>query len=373
MKIVFFTFTRLESYAGTENWVIKIGNELVDRGYDVCVIASNYGDFQTKPKDLRKIINFKYVLSNKFSRGIFRAFIGLYDLIFLDSVDYIYVVNFTSYFLHPILSIYLRKANRIIIGNHTMFLVYSRRWWRYRFHIINLMKNKLLKYQHRIYIHVLNSAQKKFYERLGFKNIYLVPNFVNSKEYLYPKNTDEFIVTFMSRIHEQKGIDILIEVIKRVLDKNRDIKFYIAGSGDKKYEEMLKSLESKYPENIKYFGFVDENTKKEILSKSSLFFIPSRFEGFPIAVVESLVSGSPFLGSNIVAFRDLLNLYDKSFGWIEKNYNPEAFVNKILEIYNLWKGDPKGYFERRKYIAKRARELFDIKRVVDEFERVFLK
>jgi len=373
-KIVLFTFTRLESYAGTENWVIKIGNELIDRGYDVYVIASNYGNFQIKPKELKKIIKFKYILSNKFSRGILRAFIGLYDLVLLDKVDYIYVVNFTSYFLHPILSIYMEKADRVIVGNHTAFLVYRRKAWRYRFHVINLLKNKMLKYQNRIYIHVLNSAQKKFYERLGFKNVYIVPNFINSKEYLYPENINEFIVTFISRIGEQKGTDILIEVIKKVLDKNKDIKFYIAGFGDKKYEEILKSLENKYPENVKYFGFVDENTKKEILSKSSLFFIPSRFEtGVPtLAIAEALVSGSPFLGSNIVAFRDLLNLYDKNFGWIEKNYNSEAFANKILEIYNLWKEDPKAYFERRKYIAKRARELFDIKKVVDEFEKVFL-
>jgi len=373
MKIVFFVFTRLETYAGTENWVIKIGNELVNRGHEVYVISSNRRNLiRIKTKDLRKIIKFKYILSNKFSNGIFRIFRGLYDLMLLKDIDYIYLVNFTSYFLHPIFSIYAKGVNRIIIGNHTTFLDYNDRKWRHKIHIIKLMKNKLLRYHYKIYIHVLNSAQKKFYERLGFKNVYLVPNFVDSKEYLCPKDNNDFVVSLISRISEQKGIDLLPQIIERVLDKNKEIKFYIAGSGDKKYEEILKSLEGKYPENVKYFGFIDENTKKEILSKSSLFFIPSRFEGFPIAVVEALVSGSPFLGSNIVAFRDLLNLYDKNFGWIERNYNPEAFANKILEIYNLWKEDPKGYFERRKYIAKRARELFDIKKVVDEFERVFL-
>ncbi|RIB35233.1 MAG: hypothetical protein BXU00_02815 [Candidatus Nanoclepta minutus] len=373
MKIVFFVFTRLETYAGTENWVIKIGNELVDRKYNVWVISSNYGDlFRIKPKDLGKIIKFRYILSNKFSNGVFRVFRGLCDLMLLKDVDYIYLVNFTSYFLHPILSIYTKKANRIIIGNHTTFLDYNDRKWRYKIHIIKLMENKMLKYQHKIYIHILNSAQKEFYEKLGFKNVYLVPNFVNSKEYLYPKDNKEFILTFMGRIHEQKGFDVLIEAIKKVLDKNKEIKFYVAGSGDKKYEEMLRLLESKYPENVKYFGFVDENTKREILSKSSLFFIPSRFEGFPIAVVEALVSGSPFLGSNIVAFRDLLNIYDKNFGWIKNSYNPEAFANKILEIYTFWKEDPRGYFEKRKYVAKRARELFDIKKVVDKFEEIFL-
>jgi len=55
MKIVFFVFTRLETYAGTENWVIKIGNELVDKGHDVYVISSNYGDFvRMNTRDLKK-------------------------------------------------------------------------------------------------------------------------------------------------------------------------------------------------------------------------------------------------------------------------------------------------------------------------------
>jgi len=372
MKVTLISFTRLTFYGGIERWIIDLGNELVKRGYKVKVITP--GNISQRDnislKDLMTIINFEYLPINKFNFS-YKTLTEFFTFKKIEGV--VYLSDFHPMILQFLLSLYSKEVERIIIGTHVTYLHPRARAWRYKSYIVRLLSRKYRKYQKKIYIQAINSAQKKFYEKLGFKNIYLVPNFVDSKEYFYPKDIDEFIVTFMGRFVVQKGIDLLPQIIEKVLGKNKEIKFYIAGSGDKKYEEMLKSLESKYPENVKYFGFIDENTKKEILSKSSLFFISSRFEGFPIAAVEALVSGSPFLGSNIVAFRDLLNIYDKNFGWIEKNYNPEAFANKILEIYNLWKEDPKGYFEKRKYIAKRARELFDIKKVVDEFERVFLK
>jgi len=372
-KVSFITRIKLTYFGGGEKWLIDLGNELSNRGYEVEVISPNWIPLKEIERinlnDLKKLIRFDYKITIKmlFKFGNFTELFRI-----LDS-DYIYIMDVNTSVFQIFLSLY-NKSDRIILGNHGISFLYRHKSWKLKMSILNLLKNKILKYQHKIYIHVLNSAQKKFYERLGFKNVYLVPNFINSREYFYPKNTNEFIVEFMGRFVAQKGIELLPQIIKEILDENKEIKFYIAGSGDKKYEEMLKSLENKYPENVKYFGFIDENTKKEILSKSSLFFAPSKFEtGVPtLAIAEALVSGSPFLGSNIVAFRDLLNLYDKNFGWIEKNYNSEAFANKILEIYNLWKEDPKGYFERRKYIAKRARKLFDIKRVVDEFERVFL-
>ncbi|MGB9674716.1 MAG: glycosyltransferase [Nanopusillaceae archaeon] len=73
-----------------------------------------------------------------------------------------------------------------------------------------------------------------------------------------------------------------------------------------------------------------------------------------------------------MAFRDLLK-YDKKFGYIVKDYDAKAFANKILEVYDFWKNNPKEYFELRKYISKRARELFDIEKIGNQFIQIFLK
>ncbi|BFI73649.1 glycogen synthase [Nanoarchaeota archaeon] len=368
MDIAFITRYSLLHYGGGEKWLINIGNKLKEKGYKIIIFSGGSLPYKLIETDnLYKLIEFKYyeILIPKVE---FKAFSEHFINLKYFDYDIIYLQNLWDSSFFSFIS--KNKDQKLIIGSHGVF--FNSKTEKIKKPIFEPLAKIYFHKIKNVKIHVLNSEQYKWYKSLGFKEIYLIPNFVNSKEYLYPENNDEFIVLFLARIERQKGIDLLINIIEKVLNKNKDIKFYIAGSGRKYYENILRKLENKYPDNVKYFGFVDENTKRELLSKSSLFLLPSRFEGQPIGVLESLVSGTPFLGSNIVSFRDLINIYDKKFGWIVNNYDSDSFANKILEIYNYWKNNKDEYFELRKYISKRARELFDIDKVVDKFEKVFL-
>ncbi|MEM4571464.1 MAG: glycosyltransferase family 4 protein, partial [Nanopusillaceae archaeon] len=222
-------------------------------------------------------------------------------------------------------------------------------------------------------IHALNPMQYRIYKYLGFKNVYLIPNFLETVKIKNIKeNLDEFIVCYIGRIDpKHKGIDILIEVMKKTLEKNKNIKFYIGGIGDKEFEKQLKELENNYPNNVKYLGRVSDEEKFELLSKSSIFVLPSRWEsGFPtLAFGEATSEGNICLLSNIPAHKYILNLENK-FGFICKNV--EDYVNKILELYDFWKNNKKEFLEWRKYIQKRAIELFSLEKIVKEFEEKLL-
>ena len=372
LKIVFLSAIKLTVYGGGERWIMDIGNELVEKGYKVTVITSNWIPPKEKERvslgKLFKQIKFEYKIMNKFFIK-FRSFVEFFTL--FNDVDILYLTDWYPHVLQPIVSVYINKIKRIVIGTHSPFS-YQHKTWRYKMHIIKIISKKLNKYNNFIFIHALNSLQAKWYKKLGFKHIYLVPNFIDSKYYLYPQKTENFVILFLGRFTKQKGIDLLPQIIEKVLKKIKKIKFWVCGSGDPYYESLIKKLEKRYPKNVKYFGFVPEERKVELLSKASLFLVPSRTEGQPIAVLEALVSGSPFLGSNIIAFNDLIKLYNKSFGWIAKEYKPETFAEKILEIYQKWKENPDKYFEERRYIAEKAREIFDIKKVVDTFIYYFL-
>ncbi|MGC9133365.1 MAG: glycosyltransferase family 4 protein [Nanopusillaceae archaeon] len=368
-SIIFLSSYKLTTYGGTEVWIYKMANFLAEKGYDVTVISSNriLDKERIKLIDILKDKKFDYIISNR----EFFNISALKEL--LESERDIPLYTSDNFALK--LSIYfdLIRFHRIIFGSHAISTKPEFKVVRYKY-ILTKYLLKEFNRREKLYFHVLNSAQKLMYEKLGMKNVYLLPNFIETKYYPFPKENNEFIVLFLARFSLHKGIDILPKIINNVLSKNKEIKFVIVGSGEKYYENIIKELENKYPSNIKYLGFISEEEKRRIISKASIYLLPSRYEtGVPtLAIGEAIVSGLPFIGSNIIAFRDLLK-YDKKFGYIVKDYDPKAFANKILEIYDFWKNNSKEYFESRKYISKRARELFDIEKIGNQFIQTFLK
>jgi glycosyltransferase involved in cell wall biosynthesis len=368
-SIIFLSSYKLATYGGTEVWIYKMANFLAEKGYEVTVISSNriLDKERIKLIDILKDKKFNYIISNR----EFFNISALKEL--LKSERDIPLYTSDNFALK--LSIYfdLIKFHKVIFGNHAISTKPEFKVVRYKYILTKYLLKEFNK-RGKLYFHVLNSAQKLMYEKLGMKNIYLLPNFIEAKYYPFPKENNEFIVLYLARFSEIKGIDLIPQIIHNVLTKNRDIKFFIAGSGEKYYENIIKELENKYPKNVKYLGFIFGEEKRKALSEASLYILPSRYEtGVPtLAVGEAIVSGLPFIGSNLIAFRDLLK-YDKKFGYIVKDYDPREFADKILEIYDFWKNNHKEYFESRKYISKRARELFDIEKIGNQFIQIFLK
>ncbi len=121
-------------------------------------------------------------------------------------------------------------------------------------------------------------------------------------------------ILFLSRIHEKKGIDNLIQAYSRVIDEiekkalNAEKlifpKLVIAGPGlESVYGEkmQLQVSESKTLQNSIYFtGMLTGNSKWGAFYNSKAFILPSHQENFGIAIVEALACGKPVLITNKV-------------------------------------------------------------------------
>ena len=84
------------------------------------------------------------------------------------------------------------------------------------------------------------------------------------------------LLTLISRLAEQKGIDLLIANIKTWL--NRGYQLAILGSGDTENERALKSLAAQYPKQMYFFCGFDEKLARQIYAAGDIFLMPSRFE-----------------------------------------------------------------------------------------------
>jgi glycosyltransferase involved in cell wall biosynthesis len=105
------------------------------------------------------------------------------------------------------------------------------------------------------------------------------------------------IVLFMSRIHEIKGLDRLITAFARVQKVHPDAVLVIAGTGDERLIARLRALaqQAGVEQCTHWLGFVQGHRKRDLLSASTVFVLPSHSENFGYAVIEAMLAGLPVI------------------------------------------------------------------------------
>lgn len=124
-----------------------------------------------------------------------------------------------------------------------------------------------------------------------------------------PQVAESSYVLFLSRIHEKKGIDLLIDAydkIQKGLTNNKQksgTKLVVAGPGlDSQYGERIRKLveNSVIRDSVCFPGMLSGDAKWGAFYGCDAFVLPSHQENFGIAVAEALACGRPVLISNQV-------------------------------------------------------------------------
>ncbi len=160
------------------------------------------------------------------------------------------------------------------------------------------------------------------------------------------------IIGVVSRLADQKGFDLIGEVIEGAVAKG-DIQLVLLGSGDPGIEKFYNELHKKYPSQVGvYIGYSDEMARK-IYAGSDMFLMPSRFEPCGLAQLISLKYGTVPIVRKTGGLRDTIEIYNKytgegtGFGF--ENYDAGDMlyaINNALEVF----GDPKSW----KQLVKRG-------------------
>ncbi len=116
-------------------------------------------------------------------------------------------------------------------------------------------------------------------------------NTINKPERL----TGEKIVTFLGRITYQKGPEYFIEAAHKVLQKQSNVRFIIAGSGDLKDKIVSQVKNLGISANVSFPGFLNNDEINKLFSQTDLFVMPSVSEPFGIAPLEALRSKVPVI------------------------------------------------------------------------------
>lgn len=115
------------------------------------------------------------------------------------------------------------------------------------------------------------------------------------------------IVTFLGRITMQKGPEYFVEAAARVLERNKNIRFVMAGSGDMMERMIWLASERKISDRFHFTGFLRGKQVYEMLKRSDVYVMPSVSEPFGISPLEAMQCGIPSVISKQSGCSEILN------------------------------------------------------------------
>ena len=115
---------------------------------------------------------------------------------------------------------------------------------------------------------------------------------------LSPRDKSRPLVSFVGRLSDQKGVDVLMDAMDSY-DGDPGFDLAIAGKGELSDWLAERHSRSSSKERITVLGLVSEAEKRWLYENSAAIAIPSRFEGLPTVLLESMHAGTPVIMADV--------------------------------------------------------------------------
>ncbi len=302
---------------GPASFVPKISKYLISKGHKVKIISLsekenlNYEDEIDVTRISRNLpIIFRW----------FRTITKIYksaknsDLIFVNGLG-----TETT-----IANIFLRKIIiRKIVGDPVWERVYNKKLTTESFDSFQKNKQRLsIKIQKNIRNWSIKNSNliitpsehlKTFIQNIGFENdIYVINNGVEIKQIEKVTLENKIIkLVVVSRLVNQKNIDIVIKAVKRIEDKN--ILLNIVGDGPE--VNNLKNLvkEKSLNKRVSFIGKIKNSELHNYLEDADIFIQASNYEGLPHSILEAINYEIPILSTEVGGCSAILNKGERGY------------------------------------------------------------
>ena len=193
------------------------------------------------------------------------------------------------------------------------------------------------------------------------------------KECSIKSNTDAPLIGIVSRLSTQKGIDLILDSIEKIISMGANI--IILGKGDELLRIKLLAAAEKYKGKLCFKTGFQDDLAHRIYAGSDIFLMPSRYEpcglGQMIAMRYGALPVARKTGGLADTVSDYQPLTNKGTGFLFKEYTSSSLINCLktaLTAYTVknkwdnlkrnamavdfsWKASAKKYIELYKFIS----------------------
>jgi len=188
------------------------------------------------------------------------------------------------------------------------------------------------------------------------------------------KTEDLPLIGMVSRLDNQKGLDILIEIMDELMQL--DIQLVILGTGKPEYADKLKRFATKYSAKMSMNLFFDDALAHKIEAGADIFLIPSKYEPCGLSQLYSFRYGTVPVAHKTGGLADTITDYipsnvenDTATGFLFTQFNGESLLKAILLALNVYK-DKK---EWKRLMITGMKSDFSWKRSANEYVKLYNK
>lgn len=137
------------------------------------------------------------------------------------------------------------------------------------------------------------------------------------------------VVTYIGRLHEEKGVLNLVKAVPRIINAHEDVKLVLVGDG--RLEKEIRRYVDKYhfESSVALTGWVPHQELPDYLHASKLLVLPSYTEGLPHAMLEAMACGTPVLATPVGAVPQVIR--DKETGFVLPSNSPACVAESIIK------------------------------------------
>ncbi|MGB5732848.1 MAG: glycogen synthase GlgA, partial [Thiohalocapsa sp.] len=161
-----------------------------------------------------------------------------------------------------------------------------------------------------------------------------------------PRNEEAFVIGYVGRLVEQKGIDLILQILPRLL-QTQDVQLIMQGAGDRAMERALSGIAAANPHRVSVYIGYDETRAHLIEAGSDAFLMPSQFEPCGLNQMYSLRYGTVPIVHNTGGLADTVvdatdeNLHNGSAdGLVFHDFDPDALWRTVEQAITLARQQP---------------------------------
>ena len=139
---------------------------------------------------------------------------------------------------------------------------------------------------------------------------------------------DKFVLLFVGRLYENKGIRELLEAMKRIHEADARVVLLILGTGPMEHE--VKEKCERLDGAARHLGFVSDESLAELYAIADLHIMPSWDEPYGVVCAEALASGVPTVITRTSGCTDLVS--DGVNGFIIDPRDPDQIQSAVLKV-----------------------------------------
>ena len=143
--------------------------------------------------------------------------------------------------------------------------------------------------------------------------------------------SDRPLIGMVTRLTPQKGIDLVLNVIREML--SMDIQFVVLGTGDAKYENALREIGKQFPTKLATAIYFSSDIASKIYAGSDMFLMPSKYEPCGLSQMIAMRYGAIPIVRETGGLKDTVPAFDpttkKGLGFTFKTYNAHDMLGAV--------------------------------------------